>query len=164
MKRILFFYLILAIIIGTPTSWYAWPKSIPHPMSPGDMQYLYRGFGFTDGTSIIGKQWFAVTWDPEDDGSHWRFEYKREGYQMFTELMERFNEEVCTKLFLVKPVSNVDIDRLERRRKIEQERMVIGRGEGEEKKKPVRREKKVGRNESCPCGSGKKYKKCCGKG
>lgn len=91
-------------------------------------------------------------------------EYKREGYQMFTGLMERFNEEVCTKLFLVKPVSEVDIDRLERRRKIEQERMVIGRGESEEKKKPVRREKKVGRNEQCPCGSGKKYKKCCGKG
>ncbi len=90
-------------------------------------------------------------------------EYKREGYQMFTGLMELFNEEVCTKLFLVKPVSDVDIDRLERRRKIEQERMVIGRGESEEKKKPVRREKKVGRNQLCPCGSGKKYKKCCGK-
>jgi preprotein translocase subunit SecA len=91
-------------------------------------------------------------------------EYKREGYQMFTGLMERFNDEVCTKLFFVKPVSDVDIDRLERRRKIEQERMVIGRGESEEKKKPVRRERKVGRNEQCPCGSGKKYKKCCGKG
>ena len=91
-------------------------------------------------------------------------EYKREGYQMFTELMGRFNEEVCTKLFLVKPVNDVDIERLERRRKIEQERMIIGRGDSEEKKKPVRREKKVGRNELCPCGSGKKYKKCHGSG
>ncbi len=91
-------------------------------------------------------------------------EYKREGYQMFTGLMELFNEEVCTKLFLVKPVSDVDIERLERRRKIEQERMVIGRGESEEKKKPVRREKKIGRNQLCPCGSGKKYKKCHGSG
>jgi preprotein translocase subunit SecA len=37
-------------------------------------------------------------------------------------------------------------------------------GEGEQKKKPVRRkEKKIGRNAPCPCGSGKKYKKCCGK-
>ena len=62
-------------------------------------------------------------------------EYKREGYRMFTGLMELFNEEVCTKLFLVKPVSDVDIERLERRRKIEQERMVIGRGESEEKEK-----------------------------
>ena len=91
-------------------------------------------------------------------------EYKREGYRMFTGLMELFNEEVCTKLFLVKPVSDVDIERLERRRKIEQERMVIGRGESEEKKKPVRREKKIGRNQLCPCGSGKKYKKCHGSG
>ncbi|NIT13969.1 MAG: preprotein translocase subunit SecA, partial [Candidatus Dadabacteria bacterium] len=91
-------------------------------------------------------------------------EYKKEGYEMFTGLLERFNDEVCTKLFLVQPVSEIDIDRLERRRKIEQERMVIGRGEGEEKKKPVRRERKVGRNEQCPCGSGKKYKKCCGRG
>ena len=93
-------------------------------------------------------------------------EYRKEGYETFTGLLERFNEEVCNKLFLVQPVSDVDIERLERRRRIEQERMVIGRGEEEEKKKPmpVRREKKVGRNESCPCGSGKKYKKCCGKG
>lgn len=92
-------------------------------------------------------------------------EYKREGYEMFTGLLLRFNEEVCNKLFLVKPLSEVDVERLERRRRIEQERMVMSRGESEEKKKPtpIRREKKVGRNEMCPCGSGKKYKKCCGK-
>ncbi|NIP38703.1 MAG: preprotein translocase subunit SecA [Candidatus Dadabacteria bacterium] len=93
-------------------------------------------------------------------------EYRKEGYETFTGLLERFNEEVCNKLFLVQPVSEVDIERLERRRRIEQERMVIGKGEEEEKKKPmpIRREKKIGRNELCPCGSGKKYKKCCGKG
>lgn len=91
-------------------------------------------------------------------------EYKKEGYAMFTEMMDNFDEEIPTKLFLVRPVSEVDVEKLERRRRIEQERMVMGRRESEEKKKPVRREKKIGRNELCPCGSGKKYKKCCGRG
>ena len=49
-------------------------------MSPSNMQYLYRGFAFNDGSSIFGKQWFAVTWDPKSDGSHWRFEYIKEKY------------------------------------------------------------------------------------
>jgi preprotein translocase subunit SecA len=90
-------------------------------------------------------------------------EYKKEGYEMFSAMMDRFREEVCEKLFRVKPVSEVDMERLERRRRVEQQRMVLSRGEGgDEKKSPVRREKKVGRNDPCPCGSGKKYKKCCG--
>ena len=44
--------------------------------------------------------------------------------------------------------------------------MTLSRGEGDEEqvKKPVRRQqKKIGRNDPCPCGSGKKYKKCCGR-
>lgn len=92
-------------------------------------------------------------------------EYKKEGYEIFTAMMSRYSEEVSTKLMLVRPVSELDIERLERRRRIEQERMVISRGESEEEKKqPVkRRERKIGRNELCPCGSGKKYKKCCGR-
>ncbi len=90
-------------------------------------------------------------------------EYKKEGYDTFSAMMDRFREEVCEKLFRVKPVSEVDMERLERRRRVEQQRMVLSRGEGgDEKKSPVRREKKVGRNDPCPCGSGKKYKKCCG--
>ncbi len=83
MKRILFFYLILTIIIGTPISWYTWPKSIPHQMSPSDMRLYYRGFGFNDGTGIFGKRWYAVTFDPEDDGSHWQFEFIEPGYNPF---------------------------------------------------------------------------------
>ncbi len=90
------------------------------------------------------------------------YEYKKEGYEMFSVMMNRFKEEVCEKLFRVKPVSEVDMERLERRRSIEQQRMVLSRGESEEKKTPVRRERKIGRNDPCPCGSGKKYKKCCG--
>jgi preprotein translocase subunit SecA len=91
------------------------------------------------------------------------YEYKKEGYDMFSEMMDRFKEEICQKLFRVKPVNEVDMERLERRRRLEQQRMVLSRGEGEEKKAPIRRERKIGRNDPCHCGSGKKYKKCCGR-
>lgn len=94
-------------------------------------------------------------------------EYKKEGYDMFGSLMYRLSNDVCEKLFRVQPVSETDIEKVERKRREEQQRMVLSRGESEEaeeKKKPVRRqEKKVGRNDPCPCGSGKKYKKCHGK-
>ena len=90
-------------------------------------------------------------------------EYKREGFDMFSSLMNRLSYDVCEKLFRVQPVSETDMERLERRRRTEQQRMILSRGEEEENKKPVKRhDKKVGRNDPCPCGSGKKYKKCCG--
>ena len=92
------------------------------------------------------------------------YEYKKEGFEMFSGMLYRCNEDVCEKLFRVQPISDVDMERLERRRRLEQQKqMVLGRGEGEEKRKPVKREKKVGRNDPCPCGSGKKYKKCHGR-
>lgn len=56
---------------------------MPHPMLPSEMQHLYRGFVFPDGTSIFGKQWFAVIWDSKSDGSHWRFEYIKEKYNPY---------------------------------------------------------------------------------
>ena len=94
-------------------------------------------------------------------------EYRREGFDMFGSLMYRLSNDVCEKLFRVQPVNEEDMERIERRRRAEQERMVLSRGESDEaqeKKKPVRRqEKKIGRNDPCPCGSGKKYKKCHGK-
>lgn len=90
-------------------------------------------------------------------------EYKREGFDMFSSLMNRLSYDVCEKLFRVQPVSETDMERLERKRRTEQQRMTLSRGEEEENKKPVKRhDKKVGRNDPCPCGSGKKYKKCCG--
>jgi len=92
-------------------------------------------------------------------------EYKKEGYDMFGSLMYRLSNDVCEKLFRVQPVSETDMERVEKQRRAEQQRMVLSRGESdeEEKKKPIRRqEKKVGRNDPCPCGSGKKYKKCHG--
>jgi preprotein translocase subunit SecA len=93
-------------------------------------------------------------------------EYKREGYDMFGQLIYRLSNDVCEKLFRVQPVSETEMERLEKQRRAEQHQMVLSRGEAEEeeKKKPIRRqEKKIGRNDPCPCGSGKKYKKCHGK-
>ncbi len=91
-------------------------------------------------------------------------EYKREGFDMFSRLMTRYADDICEKLFRVQPVKETDMERLERRRKIEQERMVLSHGEAQERKTPVRRQqKKIGRNDPCHCGSGKKYKKCCGR-
>jgi preprotein translocase subunit SecA len=90
-------------------------------------------------------------------------EYKREGFEMFSSLMNRLSSDVCEKLFRVQPVSETEMERLEKRRRAEQQRMTLSRGEDEEGKRPVKRhDKKVGRNDPCPCGSGKKYKRCCG--
>lgn len=92
-------------------------------------------------------------------------EYTKEGFEMFALMMEKFGLDVCSNLFKIRPVSDEEIRRLEEQREREERRMVFGRGEEgvEEAKKPVRRTgRKVGRNSPCPCGSGKKYKKCCG--
>lgn len=92
-------------------------------------------------------------------------EYKKEGFDMFTSTMKLYNEEICEKLFKVQPVSEVDMKEMEERRKQEEQNMTFGRGDNQEEKvqKPIRREKKIGRNAPCPCGSGLKYKKCCGR-
>jgi preprotein translocase subunit SecA len=89
-------------------------------------------------------------------------EYKIEGFSMFSEMMDRVREETVKTLYMVQ-ISQEEEEDLPARR---QQRMVMGRGDtgpAAEKPQTVRREgKKVGRNEPCPCGSGKKYKKCCG--
>jgi len=49
-------------------------------------------------------------------------------------------------------------------RRSAEQNLVFSSGDDTERKKPVRRtQKKIGRNDPCPCGSGKKYKKCCGR-
>jgi preprotein translocase subunit SecA len=86
--------------------------------------------------------------------------YKREGFDMFGELIERIKEETVRFLFRVQIARPEEIAAKE---KVKQEKISYSHG-GDGGKTPVRRaEKKVGRNEPCPCGSGKKYKKCCGK-
>ena len=93
-------------------------------------------------------------------------EYTKEGFGMFTLIMDKFKMDVCANLFRIQPASEEQIQELERERELEEKKMVLGRGKGSEEKAktPVRRtQKKVGRNDPCPCGSGKKYKKCCGR-
>jgi preprotein translocase subunit SecA len=88
--------------------------------------------------------------------------YKKEGFEMFQEMVERIKEETLGILFRIQIQ---EPDRIEDMRKSEEQELVFSGGGGgsETKKKPVRREEeKVGRNSPCPCGSGKKYKKCCG--
>ncbi|PXF54800.1 MAG: preprotein translocase subunit SecA [Deltaproteobacteria bacterium] len=91
-------------------------------------------------------------------------EYRREGYEMFMAMIQRFKEEAVSLLLRIRPMRESEAEELEARRRQQQQRMSYGRGDGDEKPKTVRRKgKKVGRNDPCPCGSGKKYKKCCGR-
>ena len=79
---------------------------------------------------------------------------------MFQNMIERIKEETVDHLFKIELVSDQEIYERSQRRLQD---ISMNRGEGEEKKKPSKRESgKVGRNDPCPCGSGKKYKKCCG--
>jgi preprotein translocase subunit SecA len=86
--------------------------------------------------------------------------YKREGFDMFSQMIERIKKETVRLLFRVQIARPEEIAAKEKAR---QEKISYSHGE-EGAKTPVRRtHKKVGRNQPCPCGSGKKYKKCCGK-
>jgi preprotein translocase subunit SecA len=93
-------------------------------------------------------------------------EYKREGFEMFSAMIETIREQTLTTLFRIKIASDDDVDReAMEKRKREQSEMRLSRGRDEElAQQPLKREgDKVGRNSPCPCGSGKKYKKCCGR-
>ena len=90
-------------------------------------------------------------------------EYKREAYSLFMEMMGRIRQEVQQKLFRVQLAREEDVEQMEaqrRRQKISLNRLG---GDDQGRKPAVRDEEKIGRNDPCPCGSGKKYKKCCGK-
>jgi preprotein translocase subunit SecA len=132
-------------------------------------------------------------------------EYKRESFDMFEAMMQRFQEDTSRYLYLMQVISRNDasaaaaggsrgqdngdsiihpagadgngnrpprgvstsVDDLEeafqrrKRRELEQARMA-GAGDRQPVQRVVRTSAKVGRNDPCPCGSGKKYKKCCG--
>ena len=83
--------------------------------------------------------------------------YKEEGFEMFQGTINAIREETVRRLFLVqlKPQQEV------KREKVAKETGTAAATNTEIKKVPVRKEKKAGPNDPCPCGSGKKYKKCC---
>jgi preprotein translocase subunit SecA len=87
--------------------------------------------------------------------------YKKEGYEMFQDMIERVKEETLGILFRIQIAEPKKIEEIRQPR---QQRLIFSGGDEPEKKKPVQRaSKKIGRNAPCPCGSGKKYKKCCGR-
>ncbi len=89
-------------------------------------------------------------------------EYKREAYGLFMEMMGRVRNEVLQKIFHIQMAREEDVERMDAERR--QRQQALNRvGDEDTANKPVTRDQdKVGRNEPCPCGSGKKYKRCCG--
>ena len=106
-------------------------------------------------------------------------EYKKESFGLFEELWNRATEEMVRMLFLLRPITEEDERDLLRTRRQQQP---LSYSQPEDNPEPVwkpsqpqgqqsaaavktvvRNTRKVGRNEPCPCGSGKKYKKCCGR-
>lgn len=87
--------------------------------------------------------------------------YRKEGFEMFQEMISSIKDETVGVLFRVQMAKPEKIYDLERPA---EQNLVMSRGDNSKMKEPVRRaSEKVGRNAPCPCGSGKKYKKCCGK-
>ena len=87
-------------------------------------------------------------------------EYKKEAFELFMGMIARIRTEVVEKIFWVQMARESDIERIEETQK--KQRLVFNLGDEPAAQEPVK-SKKVGRNHPCPCGSGKKYKQCCGK-
>ena len=84
--------------------------------------------------------------------------YKEEGFAMFEAMITAIREETIRRMFLVQVRTNQEV----RREKVAKETGTAAATKTAVKKQPVRTAaKKVGPNDPCPCGSGKKYKKCC---
>jgi preprotein translocase subunit SecA len=88
-------------------------------------------------------------------------EYKQEGFMMFQAMVERVKEATVSTLFKIQVLSPEEIDRI---KKPKEQEMAFSHGEPPARQPVKRKGDKVGRNQPCPCGSGKKYKKCCGRG
>ncbi len=123
-----------------------------------EMDYLRQGIGLRGYAQKNPKQ-----------------EYKREAFEMFTAMLSRVKTEVITILAKVQLREESEVDELERRQQeMSQEGLELQHADAtapqqEQSQAPqepatfIRETPKVGRNEPCPCGSGKKYKQCHGK-
>ena len=83
-------------------------------------------------------------------------EYKREGFDMFEQMIAAIQEETVRRLFTVRVKTNEEI----RRERVAKITGQSGGGDETVKKQPVKKAAKIGRNDPCPCGSGLKWKKC----
>ena len=88
--------------------------------------------------------------------------YKIESFNMFEELVKAIREESVKAVFSLKPKRKEQVVNVKMTNNVTN-LMTNAAGEDTPKRKPVKAEKKIGRNDPCPCGSGKKYKNCCGK-
>ena len=88
--------------------------------------------------------------------------YKIESFNMFEELVKSIREESVKAVFSLKPKRKEQVVNVKMTNNVTN-LMTNASGEDTPKRKPVKAEKKIGRNDPCPCGSGKKYKNCCGK-
>ena len=87
-------------------------------------------------------------------------EYKKEAFEIFANLSDRVSSEVIARLMKIQVARE---DTVEKKFAPRPARMIYGRGGGESAKpQTVVKDKRIGRNDPCICGSGKKYKKCCG--
>ncbi|MDF2546603.1 MAG: preprotein translocase subunit SecA [Anaerosolibacter sp.] len=82
--------------------------------------------------------------------------YQKEGFDMFEEMIKNIQEDTLRYIF------NVTVQTDAQRKQVVQVTGTSGGGDGEVENKPLVKEDTTGRNDPCPCGSGKKYKKCCG--
>jgi preprotein translocase subunit SecA len=91
-------------------------------------------------------------------------EYKRESFSMFEAMMDRVEDESLRYLFLMRTPDEEEemIRQYQQRKRREQKEMQMISSGTMEKPQQVIRKEKIGRNDPCPCGSGKKYKKCHG--
>jgi preprotein translocase subunit SecA len=118
---------------------------------------------------IIDNQWVAHLQDMEHmkEGIGLRGygqldplkEYQKEGFALFGELMDRIREETLGTIFRMRLMKRTPEEAPRKKKKSLQ---LSHGGEGGPAPTVRRKENKVGRNAPCPCGSGKKYKKCCG--
>ncbi|MDI6744917.1 MAG: preprotein translocase subunit SecA [Thermodesulfovibrionales bacterium] len=84
-------------------------------------------------------------------------EYKKEAFDVFAEMTDRISIEVLNRVFKIQVKKEADIKEIHRK-----QQLTYNKSETDEMQQPVQKGKKTGRNEPCTCGSGKKYKKCCG--
>ena len=82
-------------------------------------------------------------------------EYKNEGFQMFDDMLRKIDESVVTRFFRVRLMNRPE------QTPIQTNQSEDKRPGKTQKQKTITKSKKIGRNDPCPCGSGKKYKKCC---
>jgi len=119
---------------------------------------------------VVDTKWkdHLHSMDNLQDGIHLRswgqrdplVEYKIEGFQMFQEMVHSVKEDVLHYLY------RVTFSHAEQKQEVEKQKEEVYYNRGDEaaetKQAPKRVSEKIGRNDPCPCGSGKKYKKCCG--